>query len=153
MLDLLCYLGSIILDVLEFFFQRKKRKRRKYEEKHGLPKKKMTSPKERLLIILGISVLVFLILIPITKSVFNNHNRNTVDKIGRIKVLLEREKEFLGDYPVELKQIIRGNPVNSDLREDSWGNEFKYQFNEKEKSYLLVSSGKDGKFDTEDDIK
>ncbi len=113
----------------------------------------MTSPKERLLIILGISVLVFLILIPITKSVFNNHNRNTVDKIGRIKVLLEREKEFLGDYPVELKQIIRGNPINSDLTEDSWGNEFKYQFNKKGKSYLLVSSGKDGKFDTEDDIK
>lgn len=142
-------LSSVALNIQEFFFRRKREKRRKFEEENNLPKKRMISPFQRLDILLGVCLIIYIIgrvyVVPSRVSENKTNKRAT-----EIKELLEKEKEVFGSYPLQLRIIKRGNPLRENLLIDGWGTNFKYKIIEN--SYNLTSAGKDGEFDTEDDI-
>jgi hypothetical protein len=54
---------------------------------------------------------------------------------------------------MELKTIIRNNPLLMNVTIDKWGNEFYYKLAGDGLSYNLFSFGKDNTPNTEDDIK
>ncbi len=148
--SILDFFGTIGLEIQEFFFRRKREKRRKFEKENNLPKKRMISPYQRYFVLL---VLLFIISALLRIVVFPTRgidNKNS-EKVEKIKELLEREKDVFGSYPTKLETIKRGNPLRENLLLDAWGTNFKYQI--KENSYILISAGKDKKFDTKDDLK
>ena len=145
------YLITLILEsYLDIKHWLKVKKRRKFERENNLPKKIMISPINKLWLI------ILIISIPILFLKFNrikNHNISlTLNKISEIQVLLEEEKKQYGVYPFELKNIIRNNPLRKNITVDYWGNEFIYSLSKDSLNYTLVSSGKDEKLNTSDDI-
>lgn len=142
-------LSSAALNIQEFFFRRKREKRRKFEEENKLPKKRMISPFQRLDILLGVCLIIYIIgRVYVVPSIVSENKTNK--RATEIKELLEKEKEVFGSYPLQLHIIKRGNPLRENLLIDGWGTNFKYKIIEN--SYSLTSAGKDGEFDTEDDI-
>lgn len=149
MIDLIECISEIILDIQEFFFRKKRKKQRAYEKENSLPKKRMISPYERVFIIVGVMIvfITFFMLILSSKG-----TTITTQKIKELKELLDNEKSILGTYPEKLEMVIRNNPLRANLTKDYWNNNFQYEFINRNK-YVLSSSGKDGVFGTEDDIK
>jgi len=149
MTDLIATILSLIED---FKFWKKKKARRKFEKENNLPKKLMIHPVWKLFGIL-------LILFVITKLIvglfyFSNYGINeTNKKMTEIGQILEDEKNKIGNYPKELNSIIRNNPLRQNITTDYWGNEFFYSHIENGLEYSLISKGKDGILNTEDDIK
>jgi general secretion pathway protein G len=142
-------LSSAALNIQEFFFRRKREKRRKFEEENKLPKKRMISPFQRLDILLGVCLIIYIIgKVFVVPSIVSENKTNK--RATEIKELLEKEKEVFGSYPLQLRIIKRGNPLRENLLIDGWGINFKYKIIKN--SYSLTSAGKDGKFDTKDDI-
>jgi general secretion pathway protein G len=58
-----------------------------------------------------------------------------------------------GKYPDHLKEIISSNPLRRDWTTDQWKNPYHYALKNAGKDFELVSAGKDGKFNTDDDLK
>lgn len=148
--ETLVLLSEFALNIQEYFFRRKRAKRREYEREHNLPRKKMISPSERV-IILFLGFLLIVGAIGLFAQLFNNNEKKTKEKIKKIRTMLEKEKEVLGGYPEQLEAIKRNNPLYNTLHLDGWGNKFKYQT--KNGEYSLISVGPDGKLGTKDDIQ
>ncbi|RPD42373.1 type II secretion system protein GspG [Chitinophaga barathri] len=55
-------------------------------------------------------------------------------------------------YPGSLDEIIGINPLRRKWNQDGWGNPYRYNTGHNVTSFTLVSPGKDGKFDSGDDI-
>ena len=111
----------------------------------------MISPKRRETIL--ILFVIVMIICGFTLFNYNHDTKKTRKKIIAIQQLLEKEKEVFHNYPEELKTIIRNNPLRKDLLKDAWNNDFRYQQLVNGKSYTIISLGKDGILNTEDDIK
>jgi len=73
-------------------------------------------------------------------------------KIVELELILEKEKKDTEIYPKKLKSIIRNNPLMQNITKDSWNNDFFYKLNSAGNNYILISKGKDGIINTEDDI-
>lgn len=146
--ELLANLLEWYLDI-KFWF--KKRKRRKFENEHNLPKKIMWYPSQKL----GV---IYLVVILFSGSVFmifkfpNIQNNRTEERLLKIVELLEKEKKDIGEYPIELKTIIRNNPLLKDITKDDWNTEFSYKLANDGVTYRLFSLGKDNTPNTDDDI-
>nr|WP_321225529.1 type II secretion system protein GspG [uncultured Psychroserpens sp.] len=147
--ELLAELLEWYLDI-KFWF--KKRKRRKFEKAHNLPKKIMWYPSQKLSVI-------YLVVILFSGSVFmifkfpNIQNNRTEKRLLKITDLLEKEKKDIGAYPLELKTIIRNNPLLKGITKDNWNNEFSYILSDDGLTYNLFSLGKDNTPNTDDDIR
>ena len=146
---------SFIADILELYLDIKHwfkiRKRRKFEKKHNLPKKRMMYPSTKIgivLLIISIPLLFFKI------NRFRKQGENsTKDKLREISIILAADKKQLGFYPTSLKTIIRNNPLRQNITVDYWKNEFIYSLSKDSLNYSIISSGKDEKLATSDDIK
>jgi len=150
--EILSLFSTIALDIQEFFFRSKREKRRKLEEEKGLPRKKMISPYDRVVILGGYAVLLWIVVsMSLRFFHFGNEKNDTEKKVVKIKQLLEKEKKFSGSYPDQLEIIKRGNPMRKDLCNDGWGTIFKYKT--LENSYILISAGEDKEFNTNDDLE
>jgi hypothetical protein len=55
-------------------------------------------------------------------------------------------------YPESIESLIGDNPIRKDWRSDAWGEPYIYELAKDNKSFKLVSKGKDRKLDTQDDI-
>lgn len=55
------------------------------------------------------------------------------------------------NYPNDFEEFVRTKPIWGHWKTDSWGNKYLYQQHDS-LDYKLISSGKDGKFNTEDDL-
>ncbi len=149
MLDIIAELLSWRED---YKFSRRKKARRKFEKENNLPKKLMIHPLSKLV---GI-VLIFGLIARLVYGYFffsDYNTKKTAEKITKIELILEDEKNSLGNYPEKLNVIIRNNPLRRNITTDFWGNEFFYKLSDNGQSYLLVSKGKDGIMNTDDDIK
>ncbi len=145
--------AELLLIIEDLKFWKKKKARRKYEKENGLPKKTMWLYPSDKIVILAFFV-VFVIAIIVYFMFFRNMNENrTVEKLVAIEKLLEAEKKQFGVYPEELNTILRNNPMHRNLLFDSWDNSFLYELSEDNLTYCVISMGKDGKFQTNDDIK
>ena len=135
----------------DYKFSKKKKARRQFQKENNLPKKIMIHP------VLTVFILA-IVLIPSSIGIFNFMKsnffgrKNTVEKISKIKAILENEKKVIGIYPDSLKKIIRNNPMRSNINYDAWNNEFYYQQLENGLHYSIKSKGRDGILNTEDDI-
>ena len=147
---------GLLVDVYYFFldykFWKKKKAQRKYEKKHELPKKIMIYPSSKLNIkvFLGLSLLLTLVFFIFFRNQDHSHTKMQITKIDN---LLTAEKKQFKSYPKALESIIRNNPIYKDITKDAWYNEFHYSVSEDGLNYTLVSKGKDGVLNTEDDIK
>lgn len=146
--ELLAELLEWYLDI-KFWF--KKRKRRKFEKKHNLPKKAMWYPSQKLTVIYVVLIFCSVSIFMILKYPNIDDNR-TQERMVQICQLLEKEKKDIGEYPIELKTIIRNNPLLKNVTIDEWKNEFYYKLADDGLSYNLFSFGKDKAPNTEDDI-
>ncbi|WP_340155040.1 type II secretion system protein GspG [uncultured Winogradskyella sp.] len=149
MLDLIT---QLLLWCEDYKFSKSKKTRRQFEKENNLPKTIMIHPVWKLVIILVISILL---LQPVIGYVFFSDYglKQTSEKIVEINKILEKERTDIGNYPEELKTIIRNNPLRKNITKDYWGNEFFYQQLENGESYTIISKGKDGVLKTEDDVK
>jgi hypothetical protein len=149
MLDLI---GELLLWREDYKFSKSKKARRQFEKENNLPKKIMIHPVWKVAIILVISILLLKLVIGYV--FFSDYGlKQTSEKIVEINKILEKERTDIGNYPLELKTIIRNNPLRKDITTDYWGNEFFYRLTENGESYTLISNGKDGILKTKDDIK
>ena len=148
-------LAELLAELLEWYldikFWFKKRKRRKFEKKHNLPKRTMWYPSQKLTVIYVVLIFCSVSIFMILKYPNIDDNR-TQERMVQICQLLEKEKKDIGGFPIELKTIIRNNPLLKNVTIDEWGNEFYYKLADDGLSYNLFSFGKDNTPNTDDDI-
>ena len=148
-------LAELIADLLLLFqdikFWFKKRKRRKFEKEHGLPKKFMLYPSQKImLIVFPISLILFISGV----LLFTDSNQDsTRSKIVELAKILEKEKQDIGRYPEQIGDVVRNNPLRQNVIFDSWKQEFHYEPLNNGTEFKLQSLGSDGELDTSDDIK
>lgn len=64
----------------------------------------------------------------------------------------EQWKMKYGHYPTELNEIIGNNPQHQGWKKDAWDRSYKYTQLNDGMSFSIKSAGKDGEFETKDDI-
>ncbi|MCG1037079.1 type II secretion system protein GspG [Polaribacter sp. DS7-9] len=107
----------------------------------------------------SIMVITVLVVGSISAFLFFSYQRTSIfpektkNEIVEITERMEKWNEKFGKYPNELNELIGNNPMRQEWKKDSWNRPYKYYVTENGKSFLIVSAGSDGKFETEDDIK
>jgi hypothetical protein len=148
MADLISLILDLYLDIKHWFTVKK---RRKFEKENNLPKSIVWHPLTKpLLFFFILSISCFSLF-----SYLNLKNKplsETKKKLQSINLLLEKEKKQFGKYPKKLRDIIRNNPLRKNITQDYWKNEFVYTLSKDSLNYSIISSGKDQKFNTPDDI-
>jgi hypothetical protein len=148
-------LAELITDLLLWFqdikFWFKKRKRRKFEKEHGLPKKFMLYPSQKIFLI-GTPAIIILYMLSFFLFVDINQDI-TRNKIVELIEILEKEKEDIGRYPDKIRDVVRNNPLRQSVIFDSWKQEFYYESFNNGTTFKLQSLGSDGELGTSDDIK
>jgi uncharacterized membrane protein len=76
--------------------------------------------------------------------------RDTINSSKEITAALDHYKASENTYPSSLSTLIIHNPLLS--AQDRWGNLYQYSTQDKGAHFILISSGKDGKFNTRDDL-
>ena len=152
MTDLITWIiGELLFWREDYKFSKRKIARRKFEKENNLPKKLMIHPVLKLLGIILIFVLIAKLVIG--NFFFSDYGtKKTAEKIAEIELILEKEKSSLGIYPEKLNTIIRNNPFRKNITSDYWNNEFFYELAENGQTYVLISKGKDGILETDDDV-
>jgi general secretion pathway protein G len=149
-------IAQLLVELLEWYldikFWFKKRKRRKFEKEHNLPKKLMLYPSQKIGIVIVVVLAIMASLRVMYVASYKGSN-TTNERLSKIEQLLEKEKKDIGAYPVELRTIIRNNPLLKDVTKDGWNNKISYKLTKDGTSYSLVSFGKDKTPNTDDDIK
>lgn len=144
-------IGDLLFWREDYKFSKRKKARRAFEKENNLPKKLMLHPVWKLLGILFI--FAFISRLVIGYFFFSDRGTKlTTQKLAEIELILENEKNAFGIYPEKLNVIIRNNPFRENLITDFWNNEFFYEQTENGYSYILISKGKDGILNTDDDI-
>ena len=149
MIDLI---GEILLFIEDLKFWKKKKVRRKYEKENNLPEKLMIHPFLKFFL-LGMGFIIFARIIIGYFYLNDLGNKKTKEKISKIENILQKEKNENGKYPKKLELIIRNNPLRKNITIDYWKNEFYYSQLDNGESYELISAGKDGIKNTNDDIR
>lgn len=78
--------------------------------------------------------------------------RNTISDCKEITAALNFYKENKNIYPPNLTILISNNPMRANWNKDDWGNPYQYKTANNGTTFILISSGKDGKPNTKDDI-
>lgn len=77
---------------------------------------------------------------------------NTKNEMKEISQELDKYFGYYKKYPSDFKSFVRSKPIWSSWESDSWEND--YNYSQKDSlHYLLISSGKDCKFNTDDDLR
>ena len=146
------FLGELFIISEEWKFYKKKKEQRAYEKANKLPKKRMFSPLTQAFVVVPIiifaaSFLFYSFVKPIQQE------RNTKDTLLSMSYLLHQDKVQYGVYPENINELSRKNPIYGDMTIDSWQREVIYQKTENGTAFVLISKGKDGVLNTDDDIK
>jgi hypothetical protein len=106
------------------------------------------------IIIPSILVLIFMGLFKGGKFLTNEYlnEDRTKKEMNEISVNLEKNKNYYGVYPTNYDAFISQKPIWSGWKADSWNTPYKYELKDS-LNYQLISAGKDGIFNNEDDIK
>ncbi|MEM6685158.1 MAG: type II secretion system protein GspG [Bacteroidota bacterium] len=149
---LIAFFGELFVISEEWKFYKKKKKRRAYEKENNLPKKRMISPLTQAFVIVPIIIAVVAFMF---HSFINpiRQQRDTKHTLLALSYLLHKDKTENGTYPDNIISISRRNPTFGDLTKDAWERAIIYHKTEAGQSYTLMSTGKDGIANTEDDIQ
>lgn len=77
-------------------------------------------------------------------------NDQTKKELEEIRTAMEHYRLTNKTYPDSLLDLIGNKPLLQHLRDDSWGNEYRYSL--RNEQYSIFSPGEDGKDNTKDDI-
>lgn len=77
--------------------------------------------------------------------------RNTKNEMLEISNRLDKYYINNNKYPTDYLKFVNSKPIWDSWKRDSWQNAYKYSQSDST-NYTLTSSGKDGVFETEDDI-
>ena len=148
LLDLLVTIGLLRADY----------KTRKSIEKINAENKEK-GVKKKYVILPSTKFILIIILVLLTTVIFRvwwfypKVAKNEVQKeMTAIKNALCSYKTEFGCYPVNLDILIGNRPLRKTWKQDKWNNFYMYKPDTINGSYQLVSAGKDGKFNSEDDI-
>lgn len=144
-------LADLLLIFENFRVRRKRRRQRKYERKLKSPKKRWFYRLQKILLI-GIIVVLTFYLVRFSTFLLGNAEKQTHKRLTEVASLLKHEKLTSGYYPLDLKVIVRNNPLLKNIHKDYWGREFFYERHDSGESYVLISLGRDGRLNTSDDI-
>lgn len=115
---------------------------------------------------LAFSILIIVIIIPAIMFLFFkglfvggkfltdeyiNEGRTKME-MNKISVNLEKYRSHYGFYPENYDVFISQKPIWSSWKADSWNKPYKYELKDS-LNYQLISAGKDGIFNNEDDLK
>lgn len=75
----------------------------------------------------------------------------TKDEMADISDKLDFYFSHYNQYPSDYESWVGSKPIWSEWKRDSWNNKYRYAQTDAT-NYILTSSGKDGEFDTGDDI-
>lgn len=79
-----------------------------------------------------------------------NKIQTTIQEMQIIKQSLEDELKKEGTCPDSLESLVKGRPLRRLWLKDAWG--MPYRYVKRDSAFELISSGKDKKFNTEDDL-
>ena len=73
--------------------------------------------------------------------------------MNKIKEAIEEWRTVYNSYPTELEEITRGRPLRKEWLTNEWKQPYAYKLSEKQKTFILRSSGPDQIFGNSDDIE
>ncbi|NHN24325.1 hypothetical protein FIA58_001445 [Flavobacterium jejuense] len=122
-----------------------------------MKKKKATAKENKLLpsTKIFITILCITFLFSFGFATYKNYfgdDKKVQEELSKVIALLDKEKESMGFYPKELTEIIRNNPLHKNITIDLWGNAYHYKSINNGSTYILLSKGRDGILNTDDDI-
>lgn len=82
-------------------------------------------------------------------SVFPDKTKNEILEMSN---RAEKWREKYGKYPTDLNELIGNSPVRKSWKFDAWDRPYQYSIIEDGKKLLIISSGSDKEFGTNDDI-
>jgi hypothetical protein len=95
-------------------------------------------------LIVGLTLLIF------RQAFF--HKSDTLNDCREMTAALEFYKDHKKTYPDNLHTLIANNPLREEWYKDGWNRPYQYIAVDNGSSYILSSSGRDGVFDSPDDI-
>lgn len=78
--------------------------------------------------------------------------KKTQREISEIADSIENWKEKYGSFPKDFETLISNHPMRQDWYNDAWDRPYIYEIDMNSESFKIKSSGRDGIFNTEDDI-
>ena len=96
------------------------------------------------LVLIGISILW------LAQGYFKK--RDTRNDCKEIVLSLTDYYKQKNKYPNNLSTLISNNPMRQCWYKDHWGNSYSYRTDNDGKTFTLISAGRDGKFNTKDDL-
>ncbi|MEM6516697.1 MAG: type II secretion system protein GspG [Bacteroidota bacterium] len=131
--------------------------RRKIEKKERIDGKKRPFQKHILkpsvIICLGLFFTITTILFSILA--YRDNSVNPIKTKTEIKAMNQRLEEWhrhFGYYPSTMEELIGNSPIRQEWKKDAWKRPYKYVLTNERTEFLIISAGKDGVFDTKDDI-
>ena len=79
--------------------------------------------------------------------------KQTKSELDDIRNALFQYKESFHAYPNQLTELAKGRPLRESWMTDAWENPYRYEVKENNQTFIVTSSGGDGKFGTDDDIQ
>jgi hypothetical protein len=79
-------------------------------------------------------------------------NRDTRTDCRQMTRALDHFYERTARYPANLAELIGKSPLRQGWKRDGWGKAYRYSTATGGTSYLLISAGRDGRFNTGDDL-
>lgn len=76
----------------------------------------------------------------------------TKQELNEMMRFVEAWKENYGTYPEHLADMIGLDPIRKAWKKDAWSRPYRYSLVNSGEGVLIASSGKDGVFNTDDDI-
>jgi hypothetical protein len=77
----------------------------------------------------------------------------TLAEGAEIATTLAEYREAQGRYPDKLALVVAQRPLRAGWLTDGWGRLYRYRVNEAADTFQLLSAGRDGQFETEDDLE
>jgi hypothetical protein len=140
------------IEIGDYKHRRKLRKLEKQDGRNRSLEKVLFSPSLKY----GCLAVIFLVVLMLIGSTYRvwafNEQKTTQKEMNIITEASQKWKERNGHYPDSLSQLIANNPTKLNWLTDAWKNPYRYIHNPDNGQIELISSGKDGLFNTTDDI-
>lgn len=145
-------MGTLFEIIIDFFLIREDYlHRKKIKKKEKLSFFSKISPS---FIITLISALILFLLFSIYQYYLHVRVKpeKTKDEIILISHKIKKWKEKYHRFPANLKELIKNNPNRLEWEKDAWNISYHYGIENNGESFFIISSGKDKKLNTDDDI-
>ena len=136
-------IGTVYLDIKHILKFKKEGRTNEELRKSEYPSMYIGGIVTAVIVILGVSLFL---------NIRHRVNpRETQKEINEMGKAISEWKKLEGVLPASIEEMISMRPLRAEWLSDSWGRSYKYEILDGDK-FILVSSGIDGEFDTDDDI-